>query len=187
MKKVPTSVVKERSREITKEVDSWDDAYSHLLGKTVTCCIVDTAADKVSVVGHSKTYAQVLLDPNAPDGSGPIMGCVVRSKITWVGRWSVKGVVEEVLYRPGVNTLNVDKLGKDVSPAPKTGKTDFRGSDAVSDKELKTEQPAKSPMPTKAKGETIEKMALFRLMILGAIVICLFGVLLSSLSALFEE
>eukprot|EP00889_Picochlorum_renovo_P000387 jgi/Picre1/27417/NNA_000384.t1 len=96
MKKVPTSIVKTRSREITAEVDSWTDAYKHLMGRIVRCCVVDTAADKVSVVGHSKTYAQVLLMPDAPDGSGPIMGCVVDAEIYWVGRWSVKGKSSEL-------------------------------------------------------------------------------------------
>jgi len=100
MKKVPTMVVKQRSREITHEVDSWTDVYDHLMGEILKCCVVDVAADKVSVVAHSKSYAQVLLHPDAPDGSGPIMGCVVEAEITWVGRWSVKGTVRRVLYRP---------------------------------------------------------------------------------------
>ena len=105
MKKVPTMVVKQRSREITHEVDSWTDVYDHLMGEILKCCVVDVAADKVSVVAHSKSYAQVLLDPDAPDGSGPIMGCVVEAEITWVGRWSVKGTVRRVLYRPPTQSI----------------------------------------------------------------------------------
>lgn len=100
MKKVPTSIVKQRSREITREVDSWTHVYEHLMGQVLKCTVVDIAADKVSVVGHSKSYAQILLPPDAPDGSGPIMGCVVEARVTWVGRWSAKGVVTQVLYRP---------------------------------------------------------------------------------------
>jgi hypothetical protein len=78
---------------------------------------VDTAADKVSVVGHSKTYAQVLLMPDAPDGSGPIMGCVVEAEIFWVGRWSVKGNVLRVIYRPPSDTASTKRLGTTVTPS----------------------------------------------------------------------
>lgn len=102
MKRVPTDVVKARSREITTEVDSWGTAYDHLVGTVQQCCVVDIAADKVSLVGHNKTYAQVLLPPQAPDGSGNLLGCVVKAKIISASRWSVKGEVLEVLYRPPV-------------------------------------------------------------------------------------
>jgi threonylcarbamoyladenosine tRNA methylthiotransferase CDKAL1 len=100
MKRVPTDVVKARSREISIEVDSWTDAYTKLIGTVHRCCIVDTAADGVSLVGHNKTYAQVLLPAEAPDGSGNLMGCVVEAKILSASRWSVKGKVLKVLYRP---------------------------------------------------------------------------------------
>ena len=59
MKKVPSEVVKQRSREVTREVDSWVDAYSHLAGTTQRCCVVDLAADGTHLVAHTKTYAQV--------------------------------------------------------------------------------------------------------------------------------
>jgi len=102
MKRVPTNVVKARSREISLEVDSWTDAYTNLVGTIHRCCVVDTAADGVSLVGHNKTYAQVLLPAEAPDGSGNLMGCVVEAKIISASRWSVKGQVLKVLYRPSV-------------------------------------------------------------------------------------
>jgi threonylcarbamoyladenosine tRNA methylthiotransferase CDKAL1 len=100
MKRIDTKVVKVRTREISKEIDSWTDVYQGLVGKTLRCVVVDTAADKVSLVGHSKSYAQVLLEPEAPDGSGNILGCVVKAHITWAGRWSCKGSVVRVVYRP---------------------------------------------------------------------------------------
>lgn len=59
MKKVPSAVVKQRSREVTREVDSWVDAYAHLAGTTQRCCVVDLAADGIHLVAHTKTYAQV--------------------------------------------------------------------------------------------------------------------------------
>ncbi len=100
MKRIDTKVVKVRTREISKEIDSWTDVYQGLVGRTLRCMVVDTAADRVSLVGHSKSYAQVLLAPEAPDGSGNIIGCVVDADITWAGRWSCKGTVVRVVYRP---------------------------------------------------------------------------------------
>jgi hypothetical protein len=114
MKRVPTDVVKARSREISIEVDSWTDAYIHLVGSIHRCCIVDTAADGVSLVGHNKTYAQVLLPAEAPDGSGNLMGCVVEAKIVSASRWSVKGQVLKVLYRPS----QIEKEGNESKDTP---------------------------------------------------------------------
>ena len=59
MKKVPSQAVKARSREVTALVESWTDAYAHLVGTTQRCCVVDTAADGVHLVAHTKTYTQV--------------------------------------------------------------------------------------------------------------------------------
>jgi len=103
MKRVDTKIVKVRTREISKEIDSWTDVYDGLVGRRLTCTVVDTAADKVSLVGHSKSYAQILLSPEAPDGSGNILGCVVEADITWAGRWSCKGTVVRVVHRPVVH------------------------------------------------------------------------------------
>ena len=103
MKRIDTKIVKVRTREISKEIDSWTDVYDGLVGRRLTCTVVDTAADKVSLVGHSKSYAQILLSPEAPDGSGNILGCVVEAEITWAGRWSCKGTVVRVVHRPVVH------------------------------------------------------------------------------------
>lgn len=43
---------------------------------------------------------QVLLPAQAPDGSGSLLGCVVEARILSASRWSVKGQVLGVLYRP---------------------------------------------------------------------------------------
>ena len=102
MKRVDTKIVKGRTREISAEIDSWTDVYDGLVGKRLTCTVVDTAADKALLVGHSKSYAQILLAPEAPDGSGNILGCVVEADITWSGRWSCKGTVVRVVHRPKV-------------------------------------------------------------------------------------
>eukprot|EP00955_Chlamydomonas_euryale_P069263 360379-Chlamydomonas_euryale.AAC.3 len=59
MRKVPSSVVKARSRDVTALTDSWADPYAHLLGSTLRVWVVDVAADGVKLVGHTKSYVQV--------------------------------------------------------------------------------------------------------------------------------
>jgi len=115
MKRVRTDIVKARSREITSLVESWTDAHAALVGTAQRCCVIDTAADGLFLVGHSKSYAQVLIAEDAPDGSGSLMGCVVLVRITSAGRWSVRGEVLEVLYRPPPQTSEVSAASTIVS------------------------------------------------------------------------
>lgn len=93
MAKVPTQVVKARSREVTALVDSWEDAYQHLVGTAQRCWVVDVAADGHHLVGHTKTYAQVLLDP-----SECALGAVVDVAIESAARWSARGSVIKVVH-----------------------------------------------------------------------------------------
>jgi threonylcarbamoyladenosine tRNA methylthiotransferase CDKAL1 len=113
MKKVPSQMVKQRSKEVTKLVDSWTDLHNHLVGTTAQCCVVDVAADKEHLVGHTKEYCQVLVNRQAPDGSGFLMGCVVKVEIVAASRWSVTGSVLEVLHRPAL-TKDKEKIADGV-------------------------------------------------------------------------
>lgn len=56
---VPGQVVKARSRQLTKVVDSFDDCYDALVGSVQRVTVVDIAADGTSLVGHTSSYAQV--------------------------------------------------------------------------------------------------------------------------------
>lgn len=58
---VAGQVVKSRSRELTKVVDSFTSCYDVLVGTRQHVTIVDTAADGHHLVGHTDTYCQVLL------------------------------------------------------------------------------------------------------------------------------
>lgn len=49
---------------------------------------------------HPHHPPQVLLPAQAPDGSGNLLGCVVEARILSASRWSVKGEVLRLLYRP---------------------------------------------------------------------------------------
>ena len=95
MKKVPTKIVKQRTRALTALVESFDDCYHHLVGQEMTVWVMDVAADKHHLVGHSKSYTQVLLPPQEF-----LLGSVVKAKITSASRWSVKGEVTQWIFNP---------------------------------------------------------------------------------------
>ena len=201
MKRVDTKVVKVRTREISKEIDSWTDVYQGLVGKTLRCTVVDTAADKTSLVGHSKSYAQVLLAPDAPDGSGNILGCVVDAHITWSGRWSCKGTVVRVVHRPTVNglvhvvadtrTANVAGTGRKDTIAPSTEKRERR---EVSNVEKPTiwrrisskHSPNQKGTAIKPARDTSAASSWINTLLLLSLIVALTSVFISSLIAFIE-
>ncbi|XP_020573710.1 threonylcarbamoyladenosine tRNA methylthiotransferase [Phalaenopsis equestris] len=85
MKKVPSSQVKNRSRELTSIFESFKP-YKEMEGQIVRIWITDIASDGVHLVGHTKGYVQVLVI--APE---TMLGTSAEVKITSVGRWSVFG------------------------------------------------------------------------------------------------
>ncbi|XP_061362854.1 uncharacterized protein LOC133306538 isoform X2 [Gastrolobium bilobum] len=87
MKKVPSNVVKRRSRELTNVFEAFTP-YSGMEGKVERIWITDFASDGVHLVGHTKGYIQVLVI--APDY---MLGTSAMVKITSSGRWSVFGEV----------------------------------------------------------------------------------------------
>jgi len=88
MKKVPSQVVKARSRALSALVEGFGEAEAAHVGRTERCWVVDTAADGCRLVAHTKSYLQVLL-PNTDCA----LGDVVSARIESAGRWSCKGAV----------------------------------------------------------------------------------------------
>ncbi|KAH0777799.1 hypothetical protein KY290_009210 [Solanum tuberosum] len=91
MKKVPSNVVKQRSRELTAVFESFTP-YTGVEGKVERIWITDIASDGIHLVGHTKGYIQVLVI-----GPESMLGSSAMVKITSVGRWSVFGEVIEIL------------------------------------------------------------------------------------------
>ncbi|KAI0528562.1 hypothetical protein KFK09_001104 [Dendrobium nobile] len=89
MKKVPSTRVKNRSRELTSIFESFNP-YNEMEGQIVRIWITEIASDGIHLVGHTKGYVQVLVI--APDN---MLGTSKEVKITSVGRWSVFGEVIE--------------------------------------------------------------------------------------------
>jgi hypothetical protein len=73
MKRVDTKEVKRRSRELTAYIESYSP-HQHLLNATRRVWVTDVAKDGVHLVGHTKSYEQVLLKPPAWDGDGGVGG-----------------------------------------------------------------------------------------------------------------
>ncbi|GFR41988.1 hypothetical protein Agub_g2668, partial [Astrephomene gubernaculifera] len=61
--RIPGHEAKRLSRQLAAEVDGWGDVYDSLVGSRQVVGVVEVAADGRSLVGHTKSYVQVLLDP----------------------------------------------------------------------------------------------------------------------------
>ncbi|XP_010521157.1 PREDICTED: threonylcarbamoyladenosine tRNA methylthiotransferase [Tarenaya hassleriana] len=98
MKKVPSNIVKQRSRELTNVFEAFTP-YTEMVGREERIWITEIATDGVNLVGHTKGYIQVLVA--APES---MLGTIATVKITSVGRWSVFAEVIETFDHPNEET-----------------------------------------------------------------------------------
>ena len=94
MKRVDTKEVKRRSRELTAYIESYRP-HDKLVGTTQKVWVTDVAKDKVSLVGHTKSYVQVLL-PGGEENKARLMGKSAEVRIIDAHRWHVTGELIEV-------------------------------------------------------------------------------------------
>ncbi|GMH17332.1 hypothetical protein Nepgr_019173 [Nepenthes gracilis] len=97
MKKVPSNVVKKRSRDLTAVFESFSP-YDGMEGQLERIWITEVATDGVHLVGHTKGYIQVLIA--APEN---LLGTSAIVRITSIGRWSVFGEVIEFFNQENKN------------------------------------------------------------------------------------
>ena len=95
MKRVPTQIVKARSRELTALFESYQP-HEHMVGKTERVWVSDIARDGTSLVAHTKNYTQILL-PGGKEQRERLMGRSATVEILESSRWSCKARVLEVL------------------------------------------------------------------------------------------
>jgi threonylcarbamoyladenosine tRNA methylthiotransferase CDKAL1 len=134
LKRVDTKEVKRRSRELTSYIESYSP-HAHLLHTTQRVWVSDVAKDGVSLVGHTKSYEQVLLSPadvarffpredhpSGPLSDHPLMGrsCVV--KITSVARWHAVGKMVEILHKDETRKQPPASAKEAMRAVPRTGK-----------------------------------------------------------------
>lgn len=106
MKKVPSTIVKKRSRELTTVFEAFTP-YDGMEGRVERIWITEIATDGIHLVGHTKGYVQVLVV--APE---TMLGTSAIVKITSVGRWSVFGEVIET-----INPVNVNPSSRKEMPS----------------------------------------------------------------------
>lgn len=89
MTRVPTNIVKQRSREVTELFSSYT-SFDHLLGTVHQVYLRDDEdeKDKNQMVGHTKDYTKVVL-PRVETA----IGGSVYAKIVETGKWHVVGVI----------------------------------------------------------------------------------------------
>jgi len=121
MPRVPTSEVKRRSTAMTRLFESYQ-TYDHLVGQILPVWITELHSDKVHMVGHTKSYVQVLV-PHVPE----LMGAMIKVHVLIATKFSVQGEVvqaDEPLEVP-INSTRRRKDTQDtkvISPPPTSGK-----------------------------------------------------------------
>ncbi|KAJ6693650.1 hypothetical protein OIU85_004430 [Salix viminalis] len=104
MKKVPSNIVKQRSRELTSVFEAFTP-YNGMEGRVERIWITDIATDGIHLVGHTKAYVQVLIVAQES-----MLGTSAIVKITSVGRWSVFGEVIETVNQINHKSKSVEKM-----------------------------------------------------------------------------
>lgn len=89
MKQVPTDVSKKRSQELTALFQRFEP-YAGMEGTVHRMLLTEVAHDKHHLIGHTKGFVQVLVDPAQAS-----MGDDVTVRVTKVLRYAVQGVVVE--------------------------------------------------------------------------------------------
>ncbi|KAH7492379.1 hypothetical protein KRP22_002057 [Phytophthora ramorum] len=97
MKRVPTQVVKNRSRKLTKLFETFEP-YTHLVGTTQKVWVnTEVSDDKKYTVAHTKNYTKVLLPRD-----DSLIGCTAEVSVLTAARFHITG---EVISRSKPATL----------------------------------------------------------------------------------
>lgn len=147
MPRVPTSEVKRRSTAMTRLFESYQ-TFDNFVGKVLPVLITEMATDGVHMVGHTKSYVQVLL-PNVPE----LMGRMVTVHILSATKFSLQGEVVQADTPIEVSLNDIRKRTANTTTptsAPSTPNS-ANAATAVSskdaDKKQKRDRNCVSPLP----------------------------------------
>ena len=104
LQKLPSEVVKSRSRRVTKLFESYL-SYEDLIGNDLDVLITDRANDSVHYVAHDKNYRPILV-PAVEE----YMGNWVNVKVIETGKYFIKSKINYVLKRQTVLNSKVQKI-----------------------------------------------------------------------------
>mmetsp|Transcript_64990 Transcript_64990/g.160014 ORF Transcript_64990/g.160014 Transcript_64990/m.160014 type:complete len:700 (-) Transcript_64990:79-2178(-) len=96
MKKLPTHIVKDRSRAVTSFFETYK-TWDWMVGTTQQVWIVEYGKDVNYIVGHSRNYAQVLIPRDSS-----LLGRSVMAHIDSAEKWCVKATVVKVIEEASV-------------------------------------------------------------------------------------
>ncbi|UIZ20614.1 hypothetical protein KXD40_000299 [Peronospora effusa] len=97
MKRVPTQVVKNRSRKLTKLFETFEP-YTHLVNTTQKVWVnTEVSDDKKHTVAHTKNYTKVLLPRD-----DSLIGCTAKVRVLTAARFHITG---EVILRSQPATI----------------------------------------------------------------------------------
>ncbi|XP_062505151.1 threonylcarbamoyladenosine tRNA methylthiotransferase-like isoform X2 [Corticium candelabrum] len=85
MKRIPTEIVKQRTREISKLFQSYKP-YDHKVGERQTVLVTEEAHDRRHYVAHNKFYEQVLVPMD-----DTLLGCMIDVEIVSATKHSMEG------------------------------------------------------------------------------------------------
>jgi threonylcarbamoyladenosine tRNA methylthiotransferase CDKAL1 len=87
MKRIPTNVVKQRSREATKLFNSYT-SFDHLLGTVQDVLVTEVSSDGKNYIAHNKNFTQILIETDSR-----LMGKQIKVKIIETSKWHLIGKV----------------------------------------------------------------------------------------------
>lgn len=91
MKRIPTQIVKNRSRKLSQLFDSYqpygeDSSTKSRVGKVYEVLVTEESSDKKYYVGHNEFYEQILVPK-----SSVFLGRMIQVKIVSTGKWWMMG------------------------------------------------------------------------------------------------
>ncbi|XP_057331761.1 threonylcarbamoyladenosine tRNA methylthiotransferase [Microplitis mediator] len=110
MPKVPTKLVKRRTKELSDFFQSYEP-YGHKVGEVQRVLVTEISHDKKHFVGHNKFYEQILLPMKEE-----IMGKMVTVKIVQATKHSMKAQLVDDPPASSLRTLNNNNESVSVSP-----------------------------------------------------------------------
>ncbi|KAJ3332043.1 hypothetical protein HDU91_003188, partial [Kappamyces sp. JEL0680] len=121
MKKIPTAVVKDRSRRATALFESYT-TFDRFVGTVQSILVTEVSTDGAYYVGHNKSFQQVLVrkDPR-------VLGHHVSVRITSATKWSMKA---EILPESLMELSNVS-VSRNPRRLPKQAAADGSVAEAV--------------------------------------------------------
>ena len=134
--RVPTSEVKERSRQLSKLVGSFRP-YANLLGATIECRARDELADGgVRLVAHTKQYAKVILPFQRQ-----LVGARFQVRVTATHRWHVDAEFVKVVQAADASSRPALRAAlKRIDKARATIQPDDEGDDLRSEEQSRRQR-----------------------------------------------